>query len=110
MAGPGGPAAARASIRLDKWLWFARFFKTRGLACRFIEAGTVRINRMPVAKTSVRVAEGDVLTFALGPRVHVVQVVALGTRRGPASEAQTLYLDLTAVPAADVPPLAARDE
>ncbi|MFD1912400.1 RNA-binding S4 domain-containing protein [Halodurantibacterium flavum] len=86
----------RETVRLDKWLWFTRFFKTRGLAARFIETGKIRINSQPVAKTSAHVGAGDVLTFPLGGRVRVVQVAATGMRRGPATEAQALYFDLDA--------------
>lgn len=78
-------------MRLDKWLWHARFFKSRGLATRYIEKSRCRIDGRIVAKPHATVAPGMVLTFALGPRVHVVRVLALGERRGPAPEARTLY-------------------
>jgi ribosome-associated heat shock protein Hsp15 len=92
------------SIRLDKWLWQARFFKTRTLAARIVAAGHVRVNAAKVAKPAYRVGPGDTLTFAQGGRIRVVRIVATGTRRGPAAEAQTLYLDLT--PEKDVVPRA----
>jgi ribosome-associated heat shock protein Hsp15 len=78
-------------MRLDKWLWHARFFKSRSLATRFIEKSRCRIDGRVVDKAHAPVAPGMVLTFALGPRVRVVRVVALGERRGPATEARTLY-------------------
>ena len=78
-------------MRLDKWLWHARFFKSRSLATRFIEKSRCRIDGRVVDKAHAPVTPGMVLTFALGPRVRVVRVVALGERRGPATEARTLY-------------------
>lgn len=93
-----------AGQRVDRWLWFARFFKTRSTASRLVSAGRVRIGKggatRRIAKPSQPVVEGDVLTFSQGRRVRVVRVVALGARRGPAAEAQTLFEDL-APPEAD---------
>jgi len=82
----------RASLRIDKWLWQARFFKTRTLASRTVSAGHVRLNGQPVSKPGRTVGPGDVLTF---PQGRVVRIVALGDRRGPAPEAQALYDDLS---------------
>jgi ribosome-associated heat shock protein Hsp15 len=96
LAGPSGkadPSAAR-KLRLDKWLWQARFFKSRGLAAELIEAGSVRVNGTRVTRPGRDVMEGDTLTFAQGSRVRVIRITALGFRRGPATEAQGLYLDL----------------
>lgn len=86
---------ARATIRLDKWLWQARFFKTRGLAARLVSAGKVRVDGVPVSKPARPVGAGDVLTFPQARRIRVVRVLAMGERRGPAAEAQTLYEDLS---------------
>jgi ribosome-associated heat shock protein Hsp15 len=80
--------------RLDKWLWFARFFKSRGLAQQTCAAGRVRVNRQPAIKPHYRVKIGDVLTFPQGRAIRVVRVEAFGGRRGPAPEARTLYADL----------------
>lgn len=80
--------------RLDTWLFFARFFKSRSLAGEAIARGRVRINTAVVKKTHYRVRPGDVLTFPQGNRIRVVRVLAVGERRGPASEAQTLYEEL----------------
>ena len=82
------------SLRLDKWLWFARFVKTRSLATKLVVEGHMRVNGAPTQKAHYAVKPGDVLTFALGPHIRVIKVVALGSRRGPAAEAQTLYEDL----------------
>lgn len=87
-------AAANSGLRLDKWLWQARFFKTRALAATVANKGKVRINRMLVTKPHYRVRPGDVLTFAQGHDIRIIRVLALGARRGPAPEAQTLYEDI----------------
>ena len=81
-------------LRLDKWLWHARFFKSRTLAAQQVAAGGFRVNRVLVRKSRHLVQPGDVVTFSKGPYVRVIEIVALGERRGPASEAQTLYRDL----------------
>lgn len=83
------------TIRIDKWLWHARFFKTRTLAQGFVTAGNVRVNRQRIEKANHSVKPGDVLTFVKGPQVRVIEIVALATRRGPATEAQELYNDLS---------------
>ena len=82
-------------LRVDKWLWHARFFKTRSLAARQVQAGAVRINAQITQKRASTVSPGDVLTFAQGDHIRVIEVLALGTRRGPAPEAQELYTDLS---------------
>ncbi|MBE1282569.1 MAG: RNA-binding S4 domain-containing protein [Rhodobacteraceae bacterium] len=86
---------ASPKLRIDKWLWHARFFKTRSLAAKQVSAGHVRLNGIKTLKPAQNVGPGDVLTFAQGKVIRVVEVVALGERRGPAPEAQTLYLDRT---------------
>ncbi len=80
-------------IRLDKWLWQARFFKTRSLSAKAIGAG-LRVNGTNVSKPAFNVGPGDVLTFSQARQVRVIKVLALGERRGPAPEAQQLYEDL----------------
>ncbi len=89
-------APAGAAIRLDKWLWQARFCKTRGIAARMIAEGAVRVNAVRVTKPATSVHVGDGLSFAQGRTVHALRICALGTRRGPAPEARTLYLELGA--------------
>jgi ribosome-associated heat shock protein Hsp15 len=89
------------AIRLDKWLFFCRFFKSRALAANVVETGGVSINGLIVAKPAHGVKPGDTVTFPTGPYVRTVSVVALGTRRGPAPEAQALYRDLGKVRAED---------
>jgi ribosome-associated heat shock protein Hsp15 len=100
LAGPSGkpdPAAA-PKLRLDKWLWQARFFKSRTLAAEVIAEGHVRVNGTRVSRPGRDVCEGDTLTFPQGSRIRVVRIAALGLRRGPATEARTLYIDLDAGP------------
>ncbi|MFZ5930415.1 MAG: RNA-binding S4 domain-containing protein [Pseudomonadota bacterium] len=83
------------SLRVDKWLWHSRFFKSRSAAARFVASGKVRVNRRPISKTAHALKEGDVLTFVQNDAVIVVQVRALGERRGPPAEAKSLYQDLS---------------
>jgi ribosome-associated heat shock protein Hsp15 len=78
-------------LRLDKWLWCARFYKTRGLAVEACEKGHLRINGFRVEKPGREVRPGDVLTIPQGREVVVVRVLAGAKRRGPATEARTLY-------------------
>ena len=82
------------TIRIDKWLWYARFFKSRTLASRAVAAGRIRVNSERVVKTHGSVRPGDVLTFPHGRDIRVIRVVTLGERRGPAPEARELYEDL----------------
>lgn len=103
---PPGDDAAEAALRLDKWLWHARFFKSRSLAAAFCAEGRLRLNRRHIDRASAPVRVGDVLTFPLGNAIRVVRVLALGQRRGPPAEARTLYQDLTgAAESAAVAPL-----
>ena len=88
-------AESSEKLRVDKWLWHARFFKTRSLAASRVKTGAVRINSTVTHKPSSTVAAGDVLTFPQGDHIRVIQIDALGERRGPAPEAQTLYTDLS---------------
>ncbi|RVT84050.1 RNA-binding S4 domain-containing protein [Rhodobacteraceae bacterium CCMM004] len=99
--------APRPTQRLDKWLWHARFFKTRSLATRQVSGGHVRVNGTRAAKASQGVAVGDVLTFVQGRAVRVVRLLALADRRGPAPEARALYDDLSPPPD-PAPPAAPR--
>src|SRR3546814_6009210 len=82
--GPGGPS--QAGLRADKWLWHARFFKSRSLATQLCQAGKLRLSGLGVIKAHHKVKPGDVLTFPQARHVRVVKVLAVGARRGPASE------------------------
>lgn len=89
---------SRPSIRIDKWLWHARFFKTRTLAASVVSGGKVRVDGTLVSKPARPVGPGMVLTFAKEGDVKVVKILACGDRRGPAPEAQSLYEDLSPEP------------
>jgi ribosome-associated heat shock protein Hsp15 len=79
------------SLRIDKWLWHARFCKTRAIAQDKATAGHIRVNGYRVEKASVSVHVGDVMTLPTGGKVVALRVLSLGERRGPATEARTLY-------------------
>jgi ribosomal 50S subunit-recycling heat shock protein len=90
------------NCRIDVWLWRTRLLKSRSLAAELVEAGRVRLTRGPqetrLDKPSRTVKPGDIVTFALAGRLHVIRVEAMGERRGPASEAQRLYTALQEAP------------
>jgi len=77
-------------VRLDKWLWAARFYKTRGLAAEAIDGGKVEVNAAR-AKRAKMVQVGDEVTIKHSPFEHIVIVRAVSEQRGPASVAATLY-------------------
>lgn len=79
-------------VRVDKWLWAARFYKTRGLASDEIGKGRVQVNDQ-VAKASRELKEGDMVSFPQGPLRRTVKVLITGTVRGPATVAQTMYVE-----------------
>lgn len=83
------------TCRMDVWLWRARFFKTRALSAKFVESGAVRVERFGqvarILKPGYAVRPQDRLIFALGNRLVDITVLASGERRGPATEAMTLY-------------------
>jgi len=82
-------------MRLDRFLWFARFARTRSAAQALAEDGHLRISGRPATSRHAPVRVGDVLTFVRGAQVSVVRVEALPLRRGPAPEARACYTDLT---------------
>ena len=84
-------------VRLDKWLWYARFFKTRALASKAISNGRFRLDGDLMSKPHRQANCGQVLTFSQGTRIRVVRIKALGSRRGPAQEAALLYDDLAPI-------------
>lgn len=90
------PAPDRPTIRLDKWLFHARIVKSRGLGADLVAEGRVRVNGEPTVKPHRAVGAGDVLTLGLHGRVRVLQIVDVGARRGPATEAQGLYEEIGA--------------
>ncbi len=87
-AGPGQPAQ-----RIDKWLWHARFARTRTAAQQLVLSGKVRINRHRIASASRSVKAGDVLTLVIGKTVRVIEVLDIAARRGSPTVARSLYED-----------------
>jgi ribosome-associated heat shock protein Hsp15 len=82
-------------LRIDKWLWFARFCKSRSLAQNWIEAGEVRLNGAVVDKCNCLIKIGDRIEMPRGARLrHEVEVLGLADKRGGAPEAQELYRSL----------------
>ena len=81
----------RRKTRLDQWLWFARFVKSRSLAARLCAAGAVLVNGSPVKKANHPIRLGDIVVLPQGGWQKTVRVCALGMRRGPAPEARLLY-------------------
>jgi len=90
----GDDPSDQARLRIDRWLWFARFFKSRSAASQVCNARRIRIAGKIIAKASHTVKVGDVLTFPQARTIRTIKIVALGTRRGPAPEAQMLYEDM----------------
>jgi ribosome-associated heat shock protein Hsp15 len=80
--------------RLDQWLWFARIVKSRSLATKLVGEGCIRVNRQRVVKAATCVKCGDVLTASLYGKVRVIEILAVGRRRGPPAEAKALYSEL----------------
>jgi ribosome-associated heat shock protein Hsp15 len=93
-----GRVSGHDAQRIDRWLWYARFLKSRTLAAALAASGKLRVNGERISRPSRLVRPGDVLTFPLGPHIRTVRLLAPGTRRGPAAEARTLYEDLAPPP------------
>ncbi|MGL6223569.1 MAG: RNA-binding S4 domain-containing protein [Steroidobacteraceae bacterium] len=87
-----GPGGAGGSLRIDKWLWCARFFKTRGLAQEAVDGGHVQLNGDRI-KASRQVKPGDRLQVTRDRERFVLDVVSIPARRGPAAEARRHYLE-----------------
>lgn len=83
---------ANSTLRIDKWLWAARFYKTRGLAASAVNGGKVRVNGQR-AKSAKRIGTGDELSITRGPYEYCVRVLELSAHRGPAAEAAKLYVE-----------------
>jgi ribosome-associated heat shock protein Hsp15 len=86
-------APAAATQRLDRWLWCARFVKSRSLAARLCTSERVMLGGFWVQKAHHAIRVGDRLTLRLGRFERRIEVLALAQRRGPASEARTLYTE-----------------
>ncbi|UYN98429.1 MAG: RNA-binding S4 domain-containing protein [Devosia sp.] len=93
-----GPDTGLRKERLDRFLFFSRAVKSRTLAQKIIESGAIRVNSERTERSDHKVGAGDVLTMSLHGRILVWRILDPGTRRGPASEAQGLYEDLSPPP------------
>ena len=102
MSTPTDTNAPLTQQRIDKWLWCARFYKTRSLAAKVVNNGTVKVTRgeeiKRVSKASFTIQNEDILTFTKDNRVRIIHVLSTATRRGPAPEAQQLYEDMSPPP------------
>ena len=85
---------APEKLRVDKWLWYARFFKTRTLASQQVSSGHLRVNSQPIRKAGYQIKVGDILTFPKEEDIRVIEILALGEKRKGAPEAALLYNDL----------------
>jgi ribosome-associated heat shock protein Hsp15 len=93
--GGAGPDSSPHKERLDKFLFFSRAVKSRTLAQKIIETGAIRVNSERVTAPDRKVGAGDVLTMQLHGRIAIWRILDAGSRRGPASEAQSLYEDIS---------------
>jgi len=82
-------------LRLDKWLWYARFMKSRSKATKFCQSSSFCVNSSIVIKAHFLVKQNDVLTFSIDNNIKIIRILNLGVRRGSASEAQALYQDIS---------------
>jgi len=78
-------------VRIDKWLWHARFYRTRVLAQSAAAAGLIRLNGQRVVKSSAAIGPGDILTVPRGTEVVVLRVLGIAARRGSSADARRLY-------------------
>jgi ribosome-associated heat shock protein Hsp15 len=94
LSGSGSPGPT--SRRLDQWLWFARFAKSRSLASRLCTAGAIILNGVVVRKARHLIQIGDIIVVPQGVLSRTIRVKALGSRRGTSREAQLLYEEAAA--------------
>jgi ribosome-associated heat shock protein Hsp15 len=104
VSGRSDISAHKPSRRLDQWLWFARFVKSRSLAARLCAEGVIAVNGVAVAKANHGIKPGDTVTLPQGPWQRTVTVLAIGSRRGSAVEARTLFFETAAARRADLQP------
>ena len=92
----GANSPVPASRRLDQWLWFARFVKTRSRASRLCATGAVVVNGAAISKVNHHIRLGDVVAVPQGAFLRTIRVLSCGARRGPATEARFLYEEILA--------------
>jgi len=83
------------SQRIDKWLWHARFFKTRSIAQKQVSTGKIRVNSEKISSPSRKVIPGNVLTITRERDIKIIEILGIADKRGPFSQAQLLYNDLS---------------
>lgn len=83
------------SQRIDKWLWHARLYKTRSIAQKQVTTGKIRVDREKISSPSRKVVIGNVLTITRERDIKIIEIAGFAERRGPFSQAQLLYKDLT---------------
>ena len=81
-------------VRVDKWLWWTRFYKTRSLSAKMISSGVVRLNSRPVRKPSAEITLDDVLTLRNGKVVRVIKVLSLEEGRKSNDKAKKMYQEI----------------
>lgn len=85
----------QTSQRIDKWLWHARFFKTRSIAQKQVVTGKIRVDREKISSPSRKILIGNVLTITRDRDIKIIEILGLADKRGPFSQAQHLYNDLS---------------
>lgn len=83
------------SQRIDKWLWHARFYKTRSIAQKQVSTGKIRVDREKISSPSRKVTTGNVLTITRERDIKIIEILAIADKRGPYSQAQLLYNDMS---------------
>lgn len=83
------------SQRIDKWLWHARFFKTRSIAQKQVTTGKVRVDSEKISSPSRKVLPGNILTITMSRDIKIIEIVGIADKRGPYIQAQLLYNNLT---------------
>ncbi len=87
--------SSNLSQRIDKWLWHARFFKTRSIAQKQVATGKIRVDREKISSPSRKVSAGNVLTITRERDIKIIEILGIADRRGPFSQAQLLYNDMS---------------
>lgn len=87
--------SSNLSQRIDKWLWHARFYKTRSIAQKQVATGKIRVDREKISSPSRKVSAGNVLTITRDRDIKIIEILGVADKRGPYSEAQLLYNDMS---------------
>jgi len=87
--------SSNLSQRIDKWLWHARFFKTRSIAQKQVATGKIRVDREKISSPSRKVSAGNVLTITRERDIKIIEILGIADKRGSYSVAQLLYKDMS---------------